>query len=96
MSFNRVVIIIGASSGIWCWFSPLFIGYGHLINISSILGGMPCTTFRSMYSASKAALNSLTTNLRMGLQVDPHCKKNSCYNNFTWYGKNRFCNECDW
>jgi hypothetical protein len=57
---------------------------------------MPYTTFRSMYSASKAALNSLTTNLRMELQADPHCKKNSCYNNFTWYGNNRFCNECDW
>jgi short-subunit dehydrogenase len=50
-------------------------GYGHLINISSILGRMPYTTFRSMYSASKAALNSLTTNLRMELQADPHCSK---------------------
>jgi short-subunit dehydrogenase len=50
-------------------------GYGHLINISSILGRMPYTTFRSMYSASKAALNSLTTNLRMELQADPHCQK---------------------
>jgi short-subunit dehydrogenase len=49
-------------------------GYGHLINISSILGRVPYTTFRSMYSASKAALNSLTTNLRMELQVDPRCK----------------------
>ncbi len=51
-------------------------GYGHLINISSILGRIPYTTFRSMYSASKAALNSLTTNLRMELQADPHCRKN--------------------
>ena len=49
-------------------------GYGHLINISSILGRVPYTTFRSMYSATKAMLNSLTTNLRMELQADPHCK----------------------
>lgn len=50
-------------------------GYGHLINISSVLGRVPFTTFRSMYSASKAALNSLTTNLRMELQADPRCEK---------------------
>ncbi|CAF0937892.1 unnamed protein product [Rotaria sordida] len=50
-------------------------GYGHLINISSILGRVPYTTFRSMYSASKATLNSLTTNLRMELQADPCCEK---------------------
>ncbi|CAF3803171.1 unnamed protein product [Rotaria sp. Silwood1] len=50
-------------------------GYGHLINISSILGQISYTTFRSMYSASKAALNSLITNLRMELQIDPCCEK---------------------
>lgn len=50
-------------------------GYGHLINISSILGRVPYTSFRSMYSASKAVLNSLTTNVRMELQADPRCEK---------------------
>ncbi len=41
---------------------------GHLINISSFLGRVPIATFRSVYSASKAALNSLTANLRMDLR----------------------------
>lgn len=50
-------------------------GYGHLINISSVLGRVPYATFRSMYSASKAVLNSLTTNLRMELQNDPRSEK---------------------
>ena len=38
---------------------------GHLINISSVLARVPLVTVRSAYSASKAALNSLTANLRM-------------------------------
>ncbi len=42
-------------------------GKGHLINISSLLGKVPFVTFRSIYSASKAALNLLTANLRMDL-----------------------------
>jgi short-subunit dehydrogenase len=52
---------------------PYFIqrGEGHLINISSFLGRVPIASFRSVYSASKAALNSLTTNLRMDLQQYP-------------------------
>ena len=50
-------------------------GYGHLFNISSVLGRIPYVGYRSMYSASKAALNSLTTNLRMELQTDPRCEK---------------------
>ena len=50
-------------------------GYGHLINVSSILGRVPYATFRSMYSASKAVLNSLTTNLRMELQADPRAER---------------------
>jgi short-subunit dehydrogenase len=48
---------------------PYFIaqGRGHLINISSLLGRAPMAPPRSAYSAAKAALNSLTTNLRMDL-----------------------------
>jgi short-subunit dehydrogenase len=45
-------------------------GRGHLINISSFLGRVPLATVRSVYSASKAALNSLTANLRMDLKRD--------------------------
>jgi short-subunit dehydrogenase len=45
-------------------------GAGHLINISSALGRIPFASYRSVYSASKAALNSLTANLRMDLQAD--------------------------
>ena len=43
-------------------------GSGHLINISSALGRVPFASYRSAYSASKAALNSLTANLRMDLR----------------------------
>jgi short-subunit dehydrogenase len=43
-------------------------GAGHLINVSSFLGRVPFATFRSVYSASKAALNSLTANLRVDLR----------------------------
>jgi NADP-dependent 3-hydroxy acid dehydrogenase YdfG len=44
-------------------------GSGHLINISSALGRIPFASNRSAYSASKAALNSLTANLRMDLRA---------------------------
>jgi short-subunit dehydrogenase len=44
-------------------------GTGHLINISSALGRVPFASYRSVYSASKAALNSLTANLRMDLRA---------------------------
>ena len=44
-------------------------GTGHLINISSALGRIPFASYRSAYSASKAALNSLTANLRMDLRA---------------------------
>ena len=40
---------------------------GHLLNVSSFLGKVPAAPHRSMYSASKAALTSLTYNLRMDL-----------------------------
>jgi short-subunit dehydrogenase len=42
-------------------------GQGHVINMSSFLGRVPIATFRSAYNASKAALNSLSANLRMDL-----------------------------
>jgi NAD(P)-dependent dehydrogenase (short-subunit alcohol dehydrogenase family) len=45
-------------------------GAGHLINISSFLGRVPIATVRSVYSAAKAALNSLTANLRVDLRRD--------------------------
>jgi short-subunit dehydrogenase len=43
---------------------------GHVINISSFLGKVPVVTFRSIYSASKAALNLLTANVRMDLAAE--------------------------
>jgi NADP-dependent 3-hydroxy acid dehydrogenase YdfG len=43
-------------------------GKGHVINVSSLLGRMPMASVRSMYSASKAAMNSLTSNMRVDLQ----------------------------
>lgn len=43
-------------------------GEGQLINVSSFLGRIPMATVRSVYSAAKAALNSLTTTLRMELK----------------------------
>jgi short-subunit dehydrogenase len=45
-------------------------GEGHLINVSSFLSRVPLATIRSAYSASKAALNSLTANLRMDLRQE--------------------------
>lgn len=52
---------------------PHFIqrGEGHLINVSSFIGRVPLTGFRSAYSAAKAALNSLTANARMDLSSHP-------------------------
>jgi NADP-dependent 3-hydroxy acid dehydrogenase YdfG len=44
-------------------------GVGHLINVSSALGRVPFASNRSVYSAAKAALNVLTTNLRMDLRA---------------------------
>ena len=43
-------------------------GRGQIVNVSSFLGRVPVAGFRSAYSAAKAALNSLTTNLRMDLR----------------------------
>lgn len=44
-------------------------GRGQIVNISSFLGRVPMATQRSVYSAAKAALNSLTANLRMDLRA---------------------------
>jgi len=44
-------------------------GTGHIINVSSFLGRVPLASFRSAYNAAKAALNSLTANLRMDLKA---------------------------
>lgn len=42
-------------------------GGGQVVNVSSSLGRLPTATHRSAYSAAKAALNTLTSNLRMEL-----------------------------
>jgi short-subunit dehydrogenase len=42
-------------------------GAGHIINVSSFLSRIPAASIRAGYSASKAALNSLTANVRMDL-----------------------------
>lgn len=42
-------------------------GDGAVVNVSSMLGRVPFAPIRSVYSASKAALNSLTETLRMEL-----------------------------
>jgi short-subunit dehydrogenase len=42
---------------------------GHIINISSFLGRVPLALHRSGYNAAKAALNSLTANMRVELHA---------------------------
>ncbi len=51
--------------------APYFVarGSGHIVNISSFLARVPLAPFRSAYSAAKAAVNSLTANVRMDLRV---------------------------
>jgi NADP-dependent 3-hydroxy acid dehydrogenase YdfG len=43
-------------------------GEGHIVNVSSFLGRVPLTPYRSIYSASKSAVNVLSANLRMDLR----------------------------
>jgi len=43
-------------------------GDGHVVNVSSFLGRVPVATFRSAYSAAKAAMMSLSASLRMDLR----------------------------
>jgi len=43
-------------------------GTGHIVNMSSFLARVPVATPRSAYTAAKAALNTLTANLRVDLQ----------------------------
>jgi NAD(P)-dependent dehydrogenase (short-subunit alcohol dehydrogenase family) len=45
-------------------------GRGHLIHVSSMLGRIPFVGVRAAYSASKAALDSLTANLRVDLRAE--------------------------
>jgi NAD(P)-dependent dehydrogenase (short-subunit alcohol dehydrogenase family) len=47
-------------------------GGGHIINVSSFLAKVPAASIRSIYSASKAALNSLTSNARVDLATSGH------------------------
>lgn len=45
-------------------------GRGHLVNVSTFLSRVPFVSFRSIYSASKAALNILTANLRTDMKKE--------------------------
>src|SRR5438105_2912123 len=49
---------------------PYFIerGHGHVINVSSFLARVPLASHRSAYNAAKAALNALSSNVRMDLR----------------------------
>jgi short-subunit dehydrogenase len=65
--------------------------HGHVINVSSFLGRVPLATFRSAYNAAKAAVNSLTANLRMELQAtDPEIHVTLIMPGVvgTWFGRN--------
>ncbi len=42
---------------------------GHIVNVSSFLGRVPLLPYRSIYSASKSAVNVLSSNLRMDLRA---------------------------
>ena len=66
-------------------------GHGHVINVSSFLGRVPMATYRSAYNAAKAALNSLTANVRMDLRTqypDIHVTLVMPGVVATWFGRN--------
>jgi len=66
-------------------------GSGQIINVSSFLGRVPLATFRSAYNAAKAAVNTLTANLRMELRVshpDIHVTLVMPGVVGTWFGRN--------
>jgi len=66
-------------------------GRGQVINVSSFLGRVPLATFRSAYNAAKAAVNSLTANLRMELRTthpDIHVTLIMPGVVGTWFGRN--------
>lgn len=44
-------------------------GKGHLVNVSSYLSLVPLVSYRSIYSAAKSAVNSLTASLRSDLRL---------------------------
>lgn len=46
-------------------------GAGHLVNVSSFLGRVPLVAHRSIYNGAKAAVNAITSNLRMELRSTP-------------------------
>jgi short-subunit dehydrogenase len=66
-------------------------GHGQIINVSSFLGRVPLATHRSAYNAAKAAVNSLTANLRMELRnthPEIHVTLVMPGTVATWFGRN--------
>jgi len=73
-------------------------GRGQVINVSSFLGRVPLATFRSAYNAAKAAVNSLTANLRMELLTthpDIHVTLVMPGVVGTWFGRNALGSPAD-
>jgi NADP-dependent 3-hydroxy acid dehydrogenase YdfG len=66
ISLNTKSVLYGMQTSVRYFMTT---GSGHLINVSSFLGRCPVSSIRSMYSASKAAVNSLTANMRMDMKA---------------------------
>jgi len=66
ITVNVKSVVYGAQA-----IAPHFIerGRGHIVNVSSFLGRIPAAPQRSVYSAAKAAMGSLTANLRGDLRA---------------------------